>query len=281
MNRNWPVLGDRYSISFRVHGSAEESSPEELSPLAVLRRFASVKAAGKPVEKCELCSASLPADHPHLVELRTRRLICCCRPCGVLFSSGRSAVYRRVPEEVKSLPGLRLSDVQWENLGIPVNLAFFYSPEEHKGVGNLNVSVSAPEMTPDPFSAPEMTPDPFSAPEMTPDPFSAPFTAEDDAGRIIAVYPSPAGPIESLLGLEAWQTIVEDNPFLRDLEPEVEALLVNRLSGKHLQYIVPIDDCYRLSGLIRLRWRGLSGGSEVWEEVGRYFDRLKEKACSI
>ena len=32
--------------------------------------------------------------------------------------------------------------------------------------------------------------------------------------------------------------------------------------------IVPIDQCYRLSGLIRLHWRGLSGGSEVWEEVG-------------
>ena len=64
-------------------------------------------------------------------------------------------------------------------------------------------------------------------------------------------------------------------------KPEVEALLVNRLSGKHLYYLVPIDQCYRLSGLIRLHWRGLSGGSEVWEEVGRYFDRLKEKSCSI
>ncbi len=93
--------------------------------------------------------------------------------------------------------------------------------------------------------------------------------------------PSPAGPIESLLGLDAWQAIVDDNPRLGDLQPEVEALLVNRLWGRHLHYLVPIDECYRLSGLIRLHWRGLSGGSEVWEEVGRYFERLKEKSCSI
>ena len=100
------------------------------------------------------------------------------------------------------------------------------------------------------------------------------------AEKIIAVYPSPAGPIESLLELDAWQAIAADNPRLGDLQPEVEALLVNRLRGEHLYYLVPIDQCYRLSGLIRLHWRGLSGGSEVWEEVGRYFDRLKEKSCS-
>ena len=74
---------------------------------------------------------------------------------------------------------------------------------------------------------------------------------------------------------------MDDNPRLDDLQPEVEALLVNRLSGRHLYYLVPIDECYRLSGLIRLHWRGLSGGSEVWEEVGRFFERLKEKSCSI
>ena len=32
-------------------------------------------------------------------------------------------------------------------------------------------------------------------------------------------------------------------------------------------YIVPIDECYRLVGLIRMHWRGLSGGTEVWKEI--------------
>ncbi len=29
-------------------------------------------------------------------------------------------------------------------------------------------------------------------------------------------------------------------------------------------YILPIDECFRLVGLIRLHWKGLSGGTEVW-----------------
>jgi hypothetical protein len=204
---------------------------DQRSALGVLRRFARTKVVAATAEKCGLCAMPLPAEHQHLIDLRTRRLVCCCGPCGVLFSGRQSASYRRVPQDIKALPDFRLSDFQWENLLIPINLAFFYRP-----LGT---------------------------------------------DKMIAVYPSPAGPIESLLGLEAWQAIVDDNPALGDLQAEVEALLVNRLSGKHLYYIVPIDQCYRLSGLIRLHWRGLSGGSEVWEEVGRYFDRLKEKSCSI
>ena len=81
--------------------------------------------------------------------------------------------------------------------------------------------------------------------------------------------------------MEAWQSIVEDNPRLDDLQPEVESLLVNRLWGRHLYYLVPIDQCYRLNGLVRLHWRGLSGGSGVWDAVEHYFDRLEEKSCSI
>ena len=34
-------------------------------------------------------------------------------------------------------------------------------------------------------------------------------------------------------------------------------------------YIVPIDECFKLVGLIRSRWQGLSGGTEVWREIGR------------
>jgi hypothetical protein len=62
----------------------------------------------------------------------------------------------------------------------------------------------------------------------------------------------------------------------------VEALLVNRVgatrgvSAEH--YIVPIDECYKLVGLIRIHWHGLSGGTEVWREVGNFFAELKQKA---
>lgn len=211
-----------------------EENEDQRSPIGVLRSFGRVKTIIKFEEKCELCFARLSPEHRHLVDLRTRRLMCCCEPCGILFSGRQSSNYRRVPLEITALPEFQLSDAQWENMLIPINLAFFYRPEEQ----------------------------------------------ENPAGneKVIAVYPSPAGPVESLLGLEAWRAIVEDNPRLSKLEPEVEALVVNRLGGKHLYYLVPIDECYRLSGLIRLHWRGLSGGSEVWEEVEKFFDRLNKLA---
>jgi Family of unknown function (DUF5947) len=97
-------------------------------------------------------------------------------------------------------------------------------------------------------------------------------------GKVVALYPGPAGVTESLLTLEAWQTLVEENPILCELEPDVEALLVNRLRDVRAYYRVPIDECYKLVGLIRKHWRGLSGGLEVWEEIGQFFAQLKERA---
>jgi hypothetical protein len=98
------------------------------------------------------------------------------------------------------------------------------------------------------------------------------------AGKVIALYPSPAGATESLLDLEAWDEIVQDNPVLKEMEKDTEALLVNRVKGEREYYIVPIDECYKLVGLIRAYWHGLSGGTEVWEEIGKFFADLKDKA---
>jgi hypothetical protein len=47
--------------------------------------------------------------------------------------------------------------------------------------------------------------------------------------RPVALYPGPAGATESLLSLDAWEQLVASNPALADLEPDVEALLVNRI----------------------------------------------------
>jgi hypothetical protein len=98
------------------------------------------------------------------------------------------------------------------------------------------------------------------------------------AGRVLALYPSPAGPVESLLALDSWEEIVRDNPILKELEPDVEALLIKRVGGVSEYYLVPIDECYKLVGLIRAHWRGLSGGTEVWREIGQFFARLKERS---
>ena len=49
--------------------------------------------------------------------------------------------------------------------------------------------------------------------------------------RASRFYPSPMGATESLLGLDAWERLEAANPVLGELEPDVEALLVNRARG--------------------------------------------------
>jgi hypothetical protein len=102
------------------------------------------------------------------------------------------------------------------------------------------------------------------------------FVSSSIEGRVMAFYPGPAGPTESLLPLEAWSDVAARDPSVAGMEPDVEALLVNRVRATRDHYLVPIDRCYELSGLIRLHWRGLSGGEEVWREIGQFFERLRE-----
>jgi hypothetical protein len=104
--------------------------------------------------------------------------------------------------------------------------------------------------------------------------------------RVIALYPSPAGATESLLALESWDDIVARNPILNEMESDVEGLLVNRLGYSRgysaaEYYLLPIDECYKLVGLIRMHWKGLSGGTEVWQELGGYFASLKARSVDV
>jgi hypothetical protein len=107
------------------------------------------------------------------------------------------------------------------------------------------------------------------------------FFDSTPAGRVVAFYPSPMGPTESLLKLGTWEELEENNPVLKGMERDVEALLVNRLRGTREHFLVPMDECYSLVGLIRTRWRGLSGGREVWEEIGRFFEELRERSKPV
>lgn len=101
------------------------------------------------------------------------------------------------------------------------------------------------------------------------------FFHSTPAGRVVAFYPSPMGATESLLKLETWEEIEARNPILGEMERDVEALLVNRARGAREHYLVPMDQCYSLVGLIRMRWRGFTGGREVWEEIERFFEELR------
>lgn len=93
--------------------------------------------------------------------------------------------------------------------------------------------------------------------------------------RPLAVYPSPAGGIESVLSEDAWSALAAANPILFDMTPDVEALLVDRRDRRRY-FRVSIDRCYALTGLMRARWEGLSGGPALWDEVERFIVSLSE-----
>ena len=216
------------------------SNPEDRSsaPFDVLRQFARKREMRPPVEQCELCSAEIPAEHRHLLEFSRRTLICVCIPCSILFSDpgAGQGKYRLVPARFLKLSDFQMTDEQWDDLMIPVNMVYLFR--------------------------------------------------NTAAQRVMAFYPSPAGAMESTLALEGWDVLVSSNPILHDLEPDVEALLINRVKnrgGEHYRehYIVPIDVCYELVGLIRLKWKGLSGGEEVWKAIEEFFARLRGRAVTV
>ncbi|HWX87062.1 MAG TPA: DUF5947 family protein [Solirubrobacteraceae bacterium] len=202
------------------------------SRLARLAKRTTAAAAAAPEEHCELCDAPIPSVHRHLLELSSRELMCACRPCSLLFDRGGAGNgrYKLVPERRLRLDDFAMSDLEWEELRIPVDMAFlFYSSAE---------------------------------------------------GRVVAYYPGPMGPTESQLELSSWQELERSNPILAEMEPDVEALLVNRVGGARRHWLVPLDECYSLVGAIRTRWRGLTGGSEVWREIERFFEELDRRARS-
>lgn len=102
------------------------------------------------------------------------------------------------------------------------------------------------------------------------------FFYSTPSAKMTAMYPSPAGATESLLPLTAWEALATKNPYLREMLPDVEALLANRVGETRAYFIAPIDKCYELVGTIRKHWKGLSGGEEVWREIDKFFAALRE-----
>ncbi len=94
----------------------------------------------------------------------------------------------------------------------------------------------------------------------------------------VAYYPAPTGATESKLKMEPWVELEKGNPVLNSLIPDLEALIINRLEDAGQYYIVPIDSCYKLIGMIRIAWKGIFGGREVNDVISKFFNELKEKS---
>jgi Family of unknown function (DUF5947) len=78
-------------------------------------------------EKCELCATEVPDEHGHIADLEGASLLCACRACYLLFTrpiTGRKK-YVAVPDRYLADPGRVMSPAEWDQLEIPVGLAFF------------------------------------------------------------------------------------------------------------------------------------------------------------
>ena len=84
--------------------------------------------AGAGTERCEMCREALGGRHGHLVDVDRRSLACACRACYLLFTreGAGGGRYRAVPERVRHDPGHPLTDADWNELQIPVSMAFFF-----------------------------------------------------------------------------------------------------------------------------------------------------------
>ncbi len=80
---------------------------------ATLRQFARPK---RPQERCELCSAGLAQEHPHLVEIAQRQIVCACESCATLFDGMAGSKYRRVSRRAQLLVNFQMTDGQWDDL---------------------------------------------------------------------------------------------------------------------------------------------------------------------
>jgi hypothetical protein len=203
------------------------------NPLSVLARVRASRPEPSTQERCEMCAEPIGEQHQHVVDLVGRGLMCTCRPCYLLFTAeGAELRYRAVPDRYVSLTDFALFGGQWDELEIPVGLAFFF----------VN-SVQA---------------------------------------RTVAFYPGPAGATESELPLGAWERIVDANPVLGTLAPDVEALIVrmpDRTRSEAEAHLVPIDRCYELVGLLRTAWRGFDGGQEARALLDAFFIDLAARGA--
>jgi hypothetical protein len=195
---------------------AGESSGTAMRAIFSLRRF-----VYPPAERCELCRASLPAKHAHLLEIAAAKMRCACKPCAERYGRAEEG-FLPIPPRKERLTTFQLSDADWDGFQIPIDLAFLVRK----------------------------------------------------TGGLTALYPGPAGIVQSEPDPSAWESLAAHNSVLHELQPEVEALVVNRVHGRREAYRLSIDHCFTLAGTMRNQWHGLSGGPKVWDEIARYFDSI-------
>jgi hypothetical protein len=211
------------------------SLPTVDDPFGVLRRVLRPRERPAPGERCDMCGEVIGDVHSHVADVGDRRLLCTCRGCYLLFTvPGAGGLrMRAVPERYRLVHDLALTERDWQELAVPVDLVFVFRQSDLAG----------------------------------------------DATRLVACYPSPAGPTESELDHETWARILQASAGTADLADDVEAVLLRRTGPGQFQcLLVPIDACYQLVGVVRVNWIGLQGGAQVWQQIEEFFADCTRRA---
>jgi hypothetical protein len=236
----------------RQPGQAPGQPPARAAALSSIRP--GIQPAQDPTaarsETCEFCAEEVPVSHGHVADLERSSLMCACRACYLLFTHDQAGLpgpsagrgrYRAIPDRYRTDPDHPVSGADWDRLEIPVGLAFFLRS-----------------------------------------------SARD---TVIGFYPSPAGVTECRLDLGTWHDLAATHPILAAAEPDVEAVLITRGGSGSTGtgsdsadvecFIVPIDACYELAGLMRLHWHGFDGGTEARNHIAEFLGRVRSRASAL
>jgi hypothetical protein len=212
-------------------------------------RAAARSDAGVPegAERCEMCREVLGERHGHVVDLEKRSLSCTCRACYLLFTHDGAAGgrYRAVPEHVYHDPGRPLTDADWNELQIPVAMAFFfYNSALDRVVAGY--------------------PSPGGATECELD-----LAAWD---RLAAAYP--------LLGALApdVEAIFVNRTEHGSVSPGGRP---PQTSPRYEMFLIPVDECYSLVGELRMKWQGFDGGAEARAALEVFLDGVRRRALPL
>lgn len=212
--------------------------------LATLRRISTTRPSSSVGERCEMCTAPVADEHQHVVDVVSRSLMCTCRPCYLLFTDQQAALrYRAVPDRYASFPDFHLDQGDWDDLQIPVGLAFFFTNSAQQRVVAFY-------------------PSPAGATESE--------LSLSTWERVLAANP-------------ALRTVLPDVEALLVRGGDHPTSLVDPSGdgGGFVAHLVPIDACYELVGRMRATWRGFDGGQEARAALAGFFDEVERRSRPV
>jgi len=218
---------------------------------AGIRAGRDADAARTDAGRCEMCGQVLDDRHGHLVDTEKRSLSCACRACYLLFTHEGAAGgrYRAVPERVYYDPARPLTEADWNELQIPVTMAFFFY---NSALGRVVAGY----------------PSPGGATECELD-----LAAWD---RLAAAYPLLAA-----LAPDIEAIFVHREAGQGGISPPSPPGPPHASAGHYEVFLIPIDECYSLVGELRLRWQGFDGGAEARAALAAFTGSLRRRALVL